>query len=68
MAEIGYDLNLTTENIGARRLQTVMSVLLEDLLFDAPDLKIKKFKVDKKQVQQKFGKFIEDKDLSKFIL
>jgi ATP-dependent HslUV protease ATP-binding subunit HslU len=68
LAQIAYDINLTTENIGARRLQTVMSTLLEEIMFDAPDIGAKEIKFTKRDVENKFSNLIEDKDLSRYIL
>jgi len=56
------------ENIGARRLQTVMSTLLEDVLFRVPDEKIEKVEVDAGMVENSLGDLVKNEDLSKFIL
>jgi len=68
IAEYAEILNEKTENIGARRLHTVMEKLLEDILFEAPDMKGQTIIVDKKFVEAKLEGFIEDLELAKYIL
>ena len=68
IAAIAFKVNENTENIGARRLHTVLTTLLEDILFDVPDEKPETFFVDKKMVQEKLSKIVEDEDLSRYIL
>ena len=68
IAEYAEILNEKTENIGARRLHTVMEKLLEDILFEAPDLKGQTIIVDAKFVEAKLGGFVEDTELAKYIL
>jgi ATP-dependent HslUV protease ATP-binding subunit HslU len=60
--------NERTENIGARRLHTVMEKLLEDLSFEAPDLGGSRHVVDEAFVRGRLQALIEDEDLSRFIL
>ncbi len=60
--------NDKAENIGARRLQTIMSALLEDYLFDIPDVKFGKIAITKEIVDDKLQNLVEDKDLSRYIL
>jgi len=60
--------NDRTENIGARRLHTIMSTLLEETLFQLPDKKIKDVKMTEEQVKEKLKDIIEDEDLTKYIL
>jgi len=70
IASIAFNINAEIENIGARRLHTVMSRLLNDILFDIPD-KIgpnAKIVIDKAKVQEKLDGMVENKDLSQFIL
>ncbi|MFA0960843.1 ATP-dependent protease ATPase subunit HslU [Roseivirga sp. BDSF3-8] len=70
LAETAYQINLEVENIGARRLHTVMSQLLNDLLFDVPD-KISanaKVVVTREMVQERLGSLVKNKDLSQYIL
>lgn len=68
IAKIAVNVNRNVENIGARRLQTVMERLLEEISFDASDTPGKSIKIDAKYVQKKVGDFAKDTDLSKFIL
>ena len=56
------------ENIGARRLHTVMTSLLEDILFQLPDKKITHIKLDKKTVKEKLSNISADEDLRRYIL
>jgi ATP-dependent HslUV protease ATP-binding subunit HslU len=56
------------ENIGARRLHTVMTSLLEDILFDLPNRNTKQIKVDNKMVREKLANLSEDEDLRRYIL
>ncbi len=60
--------NEKMEDIGARRLHTIMNALLEDYLFDMPDKKFKSVKISKNMVKKKLARIIEDEDLSKYIL
>lgn len=60
--------NQEMENIGARRLHTIMEKLLEEISFELPDLKETEFKVDLPYVQHKLSKIVKNKDLSKYIL
>jgi len=68
IARVAYEVNENIENIGARRLQTIMSKLLEDVLFDLPDDKTKQVKVTKTMVTKAFKDTLADQDLSKYIL
>jgi ATP-dependent HslUV protease ATP-binding subunit HslU len=68
MAAIAEEVNQRTENIGARRLHTMMECLLEDVLFEAPDVDEKKLVIDAAYVEQKLHKIKEDEDLSRYIL
>jgi len=68
IAEIAYKVNEATENIGARRLHTVMEKLLEDISFSAPELKDKNVIIDEKYVYEKLEKIYEDEDLTRYIL
>ncbi len=68
IAEIAEEVNNRTENIGARRLHTVMERLLEDILFDAPDMKKKRMVIDKDYVESKLKDIKDDEDLSRYIL
>ena len=68
LADISTHINSTIENIGARRLHTIMEKVLEDISFTAPDKSGEKVIVDKQFVEKNIGNIIKDKDLSKFIL
>ena len=68
MAAIAQQVNESTENIGARRLHTILEKVLEEISFDAPDLDEPKVVVNKKFVQERLKDVSEDKDLSRFIL
>jgi ATP-dependent HslUV protease ATP-binding subunit HslU len=68
IARIATLVNSKTENIGARRLHTIMSTLLEDNLFDVPELKMKEIFIDREVVKEKLESIVEDEDLSKYIL
>ena len=68
IAEMSASVNEKTENIGARRLQTIMEKLLEDISFDAPDLKAKQIHIDSEYVRSKLKNIIQDEDLSRYIL
>ena len=68
IAGIAEEVNNRTENIGARRLHTVMERLLEDILFDAPDMKQKRMVIDKLYVELKLKDIKDDEDLSRYIL
>ena len=68
VAQIANLVNERTENIGARRLHTVMTTLLEELMFTVPDCKTKKVMVTKEMVQKALKDIVEDEDLSRSIL
>ena len=68
IAEIAFKVNEQTENIGARRLHTIVEKLLEELSFKAPDMEKSRLEVDRTYVQEKLEDVVEDKDLSKYIL
>ncbi len=68
IAEIAEEVNLRTENIGARRLHTLMERLLEDILFDAPDATTSHLTVDATYVADKLKAIKDDEDLSRYIL
>jgi len=68
IAELGWQVNETTENIGARRLHTVLERLLEDISFNAPDLSGKVILIDAAYVDEHLAEFVEDEDLSRYIL
>ncbi|RIW36400.1 HslU--HslV peptidase ATPase subunit [Bacillus salacetis] len=68
MAEIAFSVNQNTDNIGARRLHTIMEKLLEDLSFEAPEITMEKITITPSYVEDKLGAISQDKDLSQFIL
>lgn len=68
LAKIATEVNRSVENIGARRLHTIMEKLMENISFDAPNMTGKKVKIDLKFVQDNLQEISEDNDLSKFIL
>jgi ATP-dependent HslUV protease ATP-binding subunit HslU len=68
IARIAADVNAKTENIGARRLHTVMEKLLEDVLFEAPELADKEIVFDGKAVKDRLSTLAKDVDLSRYIL
>jgi len=68
ITEISQKINEMTENIGARRLYTVMEKLLEDISYSAPDMKEKEIVITKEYVREKLGEFLEKEDLSRYIL
>jgi len=68
LADIAYQVNQSTQNIGARRLHTILERLLEDISFEAPGAKTKTLNVDAKYVHGQLEAVIKDEDLSKFIL
>ena len=68
LAEIACDVNRRTQNIGARRLQTVMERLLEDISFHAPGMSGQTIKIDTDYVEQRLADIIKDEDLTRYIL
>jgi len=68
VARIAAKVNERMENIGARRLHTVMSALLEDVLFELPDYPTKQIVFDAAQVRERLSKIVDDEDLRKYIL
>ncbi|MBD1380036.1 HslU--HslV peptidase ATPase subunit [Metabacillus arenae] len=68
IAEIAYEVNQDTDNIGARRLHTILEKLLEELSFEAPEISLQKIQITKQYVEEKLDKIAKNKDLSQFIL
>jgi ATP-dependent HslUV protease ATP-binding subunit HslU len=68
IAKIAFEVNSRTENIGARRLHTVMTKLLENVMYNAPELEAKKIKINRKVVRDTLKDIVEDEDLSRYIL
>ena len=68
LALIAYEVNMKTENIGARRLHTVMEKLVEDISFEAPDVAPQTIRVTAQYVKENLQDIVQDEDLSRFIL
>ena len=68
IASLATEINQNVENIGARRLHTIMEKLLEEVSFNASDIGPTKITIDKKFVETNLGELIKSQDLSKFIL
>jgi ATP-dependent HslUV protease ATP-binding subunit HslU len=68
IATIAATVNEKSENIGARRLHTVLEKLLEDISFEAPEKKVKHLAIDREYVKGKLSDIVKDEDLSKYIL
>jgi ATP-dependent HslUV protease ATP-binding subunit HslU len=68
IAEMAALINERTENIGARRLYTMMEKLLDEISFDAPEMSGKSLVIDAQYVREKLKDFVEDEDLSRYIL
>nr|WP_276531672.1 ATP-dependent protease ATPase subunit HslU [Brevibacillus invocatus] len=68
LAKMAAEVNQSTDNIGARRLHTILEKLLEDLSFEAPDIHLEVVKITPDYVQQKLGTIAGNKDLSQYIL
>ncbi len=68
LAKISAEVNSSVENIGARRLHTIIEKVLDDISFNATDRAGETITVDQKYVQDNLGNLVKDTDLSKFIL
>ena len=68
IANIANEVNSTVENIGARRLHTIIERVLDEISFTATDRAGEKITVDSKYIQENIGELVKDTDLSKFIL
>ena len=68
IADAAVQVNSTVENIGARRLATILERLVEDISFDAPDKAGETIRIDKAYVDERIGKMAADTDLSRFVL
>ncbi|KRL37221.1 ATP-dependent protease ATPase subunit HslU [Liquorilactobacillus uvarum] len=68
ISEIAFQVNHETENIGARRLHTILEKLLEDLLYEGPDMQMGDITITEAYVDQKIGNIVKNKDLSQYIL
>jgi ATP-dependent HslUV protease ATP-binding subunit HslU len=68
LAEFAFQVNQSTQNIGARRLYTILEHLLEELSFEAPDMKMGRVEINAAYVQDRLREVSQDEDLSKYIL
>jgi ATP-dependent HslUV protease ATP-binding subunit HslU len=68
VAQIAWDVNRRTQNIGARRLYTILEKVFEQISFDAPDLQEKRVTITAQYVRERLGEVLKDEDLSRFIL
>jgi ATP-dependent HslUV protease ATP-binding subunit HslU len=68
IAEIAEKVNEMTENIGARRLHTIIEKVMEDISFQAPNIRKKNITIDRQYVQKQLRDIVKDEDLSRFIL
>lgn len=68
IAKMAYAVNQRMENIGARRLHTILTTLLEDILFELPDSRMQKVTMNAKTVQRKLREIVQDDDLARYIL
>ncbi|WP_404452611.1 HslU--HslV peptidase ATPase subunit [Virgibacillus necropolis] len=68
LAEVAFEVNQETDNIGARRLHTILEKLLEDLSFEAPDITMDKIEITSEYVEKKLSSIVKNRDLSQFIL
>jgi ATP-dependent HslUV protease ATP-binding subunit HslU len=68
VADIAFEVNRSTQNIGARRLHTILEKVVEEVSYEGPDLPDKRVVVDGTFVREKLGPIVKSEDLSKFIL
>ena len=68
IARLAHEVNASTENIGARRLHTVLERLLDQLLFDAPDMTEQTVSFSAEDVRERLADIVRDRDLSRFVL
>ncbi|HEV3204444.1 MAG TPA: ATP-dependent protease ATPase subunit HslU [Gemmataceae bacterium] len=68
LADVAFEVNRTTQNIGARRLHTILERVLEDISFESPDLSSKRVTINGPYVREKLAEILDKEDLSKFIL
>ena len=68
LARIAQEMNTRTQNIGARRLHTVLEKVLEDVSFSASDFSAKIVRIDAAYVREKLDRVLKDEDLSRYIL
>ena len=68
LADIAFEVNRTTQNIGARRLHTILERVVEEISFEGPDLADKRVVIDGAYVRGRLNDILQKEDLSKFIL
>ena len=68
VARCAYEANMASENVGARRLRSVLSTLLEDVFFDTPAVSKKRIDIANRYVSEKLGNYLEGEDLSRYVL
>jgi len=68
LADIAFEVNRITQNIGARRLSTIMERVVEEVSYEGPDLQEKRVVIDRAYVEAKLGPILQQEDLTKFIL
>ncbi|MGE5422207.1 MAG: HslU--HslV peptidase ATPase subunit, partial [Ignavibacteriales bacterium] len=68
IAQVACEVNARTENIGARRLHTILEKVLDDLLFDAPERSGEKLVIDESYVKTRLAPIVGDDELSRYIL
>ncbi|MFD1471316.1 ATP-dependent protease ATPase subunit HslU [Companilactobacillus mishanensis] len=68
IAKVAFDLNNTNQNIGARRLSTVLEKILAEILYEGPDMQMGDITITREYVKEQVGKIVSDKDLSRYIL
>ncbi|WP_300562410.1 ATP-dependent protease ATPase subunit HslU [Companilactobacillus sp.] len=68
IAKVAFDLNNTNQNIGARRLSTVLEKILSDILYEGPDMQMGDITITREYVKEQVGKIVSEKDLSRYIL
>jgi ATP-dependent HslUV protease ATP-binding subunit HslU len=68
VATFAAQVNESSENIGARRLHTIMEKMLEEISFEGPDMRKKTIKVDAAYVRKQLADIVKDQDLSRYIL
>jgi ATP-dependent HslUV protease ATP-binding subunit HslU len=68
IADIAFEVNRTTQNIGARRLHTILERVVEEICYEAPEVPQKRIRIDGEQVRQRLGSILQKEDLTRFIL
>jgi ATP-dependent HslUV protease ATP-binding subunit HslU len=68
LADIAFEVNRTTMNIGARRLHTILERVVEEICYEAPEIANKRVRIDGEQVRERLGSILQKEDLTRFIL